>query len=129
MLTIFQSTLPARGATPENPISNLRMYYFNPRSLHGERQNLLLTVYGATTNFNPRSLHGERPNRCKSSLSASVFQSTLPARGATRTVHYKRSSIQHFNPRSLHGERRYVRRDAKQALSHFNPRSLHGERR
>ena len=34
--------------------------YFNPRSLHGERQTLILDVDVAKY-FNPRSLHGERP--------------------------------------------------------------------
>ena len=34
------------------------------------------------------------------------FQSTLPARGATQSVHRGRASHPHFNPRSPHGERR-----------------------
>ena len=35
-----------------------------------------------------------------------TFQSTLPARGATSTLHHEWQSVQHFNPRSPHGERR-----------------------
>ena len=55
------------------------------------------------------------------------FQSTLPARGATRHPHSRRYTQHHFNPRSPHGERPrltilYTR------LKHFNPRSPHGER-
>ena len=33
------------------------------------------------------------------------FQSTLPARGATATMHKSSRGAQNFNPRSLHGER------------------------
>ena len=82
----------------------------------------------ARANFNPRSPHGERRPRAGRSCSALPFQSTLPARGATRpqpadahgsrfqstlpargaTFHYRLSvgRIYHFNPRSPHGERR-----------------------
>ena len=60
--TIFQSTLPARGATFLPPRGRLVHPDFNPRSPHGERQ----------TGWTPRS--GWR-----------TFQSTLPARGATST--------------------------------------------
>ena len=78
------------------------------------------------------------------------FQSTLPARGATRTIkksckniwisiHAPRTGSDqlagaasghplHFNPRSPHGERRF-RRFAIDAVWNFNPRSPHGERR
>ena len=79
----FQSTLPARGATPRRNPAPTCTRYFNPRSPHGERPNpLFLSVYAR--NFNPRSPHGERLlcmiNR--QTLETS-FQSTLPARGAT----------------------------------------------
>ena len=57
---IFQSTLPARGAT---------RWRFLPRL--------------ARTDFNPRSPHGERPPRPEAKEIGIIFQSTLPARGAT----------------------------------------------
>ena len=79
----------------------------------------------------------------------SVFQSTLPARGATRlkihkalreiiSIHAPRTGsdeagdfqapcFEHFNPRSPHGERRNAVHD-KLADFDFNPRSPHGER-
>ena len=56
-----------------------------------------------------------------------IFQSTLPARGATRTAQRRFPCSRNFNPRSPHGERR--RRIAACRGGHyFNPRSPHGER-
>ena len=79
---------------------------FNPRSPRGERlfsvffatEELYISIHaprvGSDTNianannftiyFNPRSPRGERPSKTFSSISAFVFQSTLPAWGATK---------------------------------------------
>ena len=54
--------------------------------------------------FNPRSPHGERQSIITREGWHTTFQSTLPARGATRRV-VGRSVNSHFNPRSPHGER------------------------
>ena len=55
---------------------------FNPRSPHGERRppsgRAPVLIY-----FNPRSPHGERQNCKRISVTLGIFQSTLPARGAT----------------------------------------------
>ena len=60
---LFQSTLPARGAT-------VRARY----------------VWRSCADFNPRSPHGERlTSRCKMA-GRCEFQSTLPARGATAAL-------------------------------------------
>ena len=57
---------------------------FNPRSPHGERLFRIFRYYIALLYFNPRSPHGERLKKVLlSSLAADVFQSTLPAWGAT----------------------------------------------
>ena len=102
----FQSTLPARGATeipvrvrvpPSISIHAPRTgsdenrscrcmggVYFNPRSPHGERLFRLNQYRQALPYFNPRSPHGERPRRNTHSKEMYKFQSTLPARGATR---------------------------------------------
>ena len=79
----FQSTLPARGATE---VQCMRMRYledFNPRSPHGERPS-------RPASFSPCidiSIHAPRTGSdppVRASLSAyPIFQSTLPARGAT----------------------------------------------
>ena len=55
---------------------------FNPRSPHGERPVLVVSHRGGL-NFNPRSPHGERQNRYQVGDIIQIFQSTLPARGAT----------------------------------------------
>ena len=57
---LFQSTLPARGATVSHPF-----------------------LFISGNNFNPRSPHGERQCSFPQRLSRRLFQSTLPARGAT----------------------------------------------
>ena len=122
----FQSTLPARGATPQDIKTKNIKADFNPRSPHGERQCASI-----------------RAGCCR------TFQSTLPARGATRgrhrgqpplgiSIHAPRTGSDtladvlddertDFNPRSPHGERRGTRL-CRPAWENFNPRSPHGER-
>ena len=78
---LFQSTLPARGATVPNT--------FTTRVVH---------------DFNPRSPHGERPVLPQRRICLKAFQSTLPARGATEE-RVRRHNHLYFNPRSPHGER------------------------
>ena len=145
---IFQSTLPARGATPccQGAGRNFFISIHAPRtgsdryrsgrfrllliSIHAPRTGSdLATVYAGTGqgHFNPRSPHGER----------------LPDG-------FLRPRVCHFNPRSPHGERlcsdtRSHLQDTFQSTLpargatplpilrrrrcyHFNPRSPHGER-
>ena len=78
--------------------------------------------------FNPRSPHGERHAVSASKTSILVFQSTLPARGATRRASAPECVFVHFNPRSPHGERPFFAGQDATASRHFNPRSPHGER-
>ena len=100
--------------------------------------------------FNPRSPRGERLSKSSSSLQSAVFQSTLPAGGATtlpRIEYYKleisihaprggsdddhppkRQGRQNFNPRSPRGERRKTLTKSRRHMD-FNPRSPRGERR
>ena len=58
------------------------------------------------SNFNPRSPHGERRLTFMDSKATNIFQSTLPARGATRRHGQAPDGRVDFNPRSPHGERR-----------------------
>ena len=103
----FQSTLPARGATyclcihnvffaisihaPRTGSDNTMLKaeflraHFNPRSPHGERRRAL-TSTRFINHFNPRSPHGERQIPVYNARREAVFQSTLPARGATLLV-------------------------------------------
>ena len=57
---------------------------FNPRSPHGERRINVVPVKWILYNFNPRSPHGERRVVQENIDESLIFQSTLPARGATR---------------------------------------------
>ena len=81
--SLFQSTLPARGATLQN-----RDRSYQPRfqsTLPARGATIPILVYNIDSkNFNPRSPRGERPSSCACPFSSSArFQSTLPARGAT----------------------------------------------
>ncbi len=127
-LVIFQSTLPARGAT-----------------------RLVLSAKAPRRHFNPRSPHGERPPAASRRTASARFQSTLPARGATCcrfctpsipriSIHAPRTGSDStslicqipspdFNPRSPHGERPNAVAVFMRFPPHFNPRSPHGERR
>ena len=80
---IFQSTLPARGATPINADTNS----FVKISIHAPR-----------TGSDRRAVGIEFYNN-------NGFQSTLPARGATASAQASTKASAHFNPRSPHGER------------------------
>ena len=57
---------------------------FNPRSPHGERRSPSRPCWDRESYFNPRSPHGERHCYRKQLRAEWAFQSTLPARGATR---------------------------------------------
>ena len=87
----FQSTLPARGATLFRCAKSLQKIHFNPRSPHGERHSSRTTL-DPRTDFNPRSPHGERRQRAVRELHVVLFQSTLPARGATPSLPTTRQS-------------------------------------
>ena len=123
----FQSTLPARGATGERfPMSYLDNY-FNPHSPRGERHE----GYDVITRSDYISIHTPREGSdhmqsCKNKPDH-AFQSTLPARGATRSSNLLHSFGVNFNPHSPRGERpkgqipTWIRFD-------FNPHSPRGER-
>ena len=103
-LLIFQSTLPAWGATSISSAASSMSCYFNPRSPRGER----------------RDRHG-----CCHRLDG--FQSTLPAWGATATAYF----VKRANTISIHAPRvgsDDARRHSRRAQMHFNPRSPRGER-
>ena len=122
----FQSTLPARGATDSRENGKARRKIsihapregsdpaqtartpmrrnFNPRSPRGERhRGRGRQAY--CVDFNPRSPRGERLLLAVRLVRAELFQSTLPARGATRYTARPRGGRPYFNPRSPRGER------------------------
>ena len=109
VLTSFQSTLPAWGATYPHSRKRHSKNNFNPRSPHGERRKSIFTpdvkqdfnprsphgerlgwrlAHAHDKNFNPRSPHGERPVLRRRRSRWHGFQSTLPAWGATCLNYY-----------------------------------------
>ena len=149
-IRLFQSTLPARGATYQRPSSLRTSGYFNPRSPHGERRapatsgrprepfQSTLPARGAT-GCSPGQMpglifqstlpaRGATRQRRRNDGGKQGFQSTLPARGATRGQQSAGLLVHYFNPRSPHGERPLQCFRLGQGR-HFNPRSPHGERR
>ncbi len=102
--SLFQPTLPARGATGRQEWAYFRRNDFNPRSPHGERQK------GPRFSIVPMIFQSTLPARGATSSFkcfpiSSKFQSTLPARGATSWYGYYYAIDDYFNPRSPHGER------------------------
>ncbi len=84
LLLLFQSTLPARGATECEKALYVVYEYFNPRSPHGERRAAVpdRSRLTAISIHAPRT--GSDPGESGLARYYIVFQSTLPARGATR---------------------------------------------
>ena len=128
MSIVFQSTLPARGATggnaPTGRVINISIHA--PRegsdvavrafsnesariSIHAPREGSDGRTYFPhwrnRCNFNPRSPRGERPSVIDNAAVTVTFQSTLPARGATLIFVCKSTLTGNFNPRSPRGER------------------------
>ena len=79
---LFQSTLPAWGATANNGGGTSRTHI----SIHAPRMGSDASFASErvfNSYFNPRSPHGERPERLPKPFQKQLFQSTLPAWGAT----------------------------------------------
>ena len=80
--TLFQSTLPVRGATREVIDLIARKVDFNPRSPCGERHLTYCNVFFPSTFQSTLPVRGA--TQMTDSAGASLqFQSTLPVRGAT----------------------------------------------
>ncbi len=101
----FQSTRPARGATTLEGQAETGTQRFNPRAPHGARPEI--DVWSMERIW--VSIHAPRTGRDQVSdaalLAAQVFQSTRPARGATRRRGVGHSPMLGFNPRAPHGAR------------------------
>ena len=105
-LFLFQSTHPARGATPAALPSAQSTGNFNPRTPRGVRP-LTICRHNQQGDFNPRTPRGVRRCVCWNSPLPHEFQSTHPARGATysgKRTYAECSS--NFNPRTPRGVRR-----------------------
>ena len=144
----FQSTLPARGATTQRYV----LAYLFPISIHAPREGSDAARRARRSQgyyFNPRSPRGERPLAFDHQTAVSVFQSTLPARGATIamvlqaclcpiSIHAPREGsdkiLMLFNKNtiiSIHAPREgsdQFRSLFQPCSGDFNPRSPRGER-
>ena len=95
---------PIRYFNPRSPQGERQLHSgnkaafsnFNPRSPQGERHPLPNICSVTHSNFNPRSPQGERPRNLSYTAILQVFQSTLPARGATAKVHKNSCSNSHY---------------------------------
>ena len=147
---LFQSTLPARGATYNWYDGEMS----DEISIHAPRTGSDLKEYDKSR-AEQISIHAPRTGSDTDTRwfhdYIYGFQSTLPARGATRPPASGESSRRDFNPRSPHGERpcRALKSYRSASISihaprtgsdgrksaargssrcNFNPRSPHGER-
>ena len=100
---VFQSMLPARGASSPRDGRVFGYLHFNPCSPRGEHPIsgviFLFAIY-----FNPCSPRGEHPQVMVKLFVVCVFQSMLPARGASGRARFDRSRGADFNPCSPRGE-------------------------
>ena len=123
----FLSTLPARGATPSKLSVPSAFPDFYPRSPRGERRpsGVLRSSFSSFLSTLPA-----RGATCRSTLSsyACIFLSTLPARGATAHSPLSSGAPRNFYPRSPRGERQTVH-VSPVGRWNFYPRSPRGERR
>ena len=106
----FQSTLPARGATPREICEPVPV----PISIHAPRtgsdvRRVRLPCAGRAY-FNPRSPHGERRFRPEPVAPTQDISIHAPRTGSDQIKTGTRPERTDFNPRSPHGERRHVRR-------------------
>ena len=81
----------------------------------------------SAADFNPHSPRGERRPSRAARRRPNIFQSTLPARGATKKMGLDLHLNSYFNPHSPRGER-HTWIPYSSCLCDFNPHSPRGER-
>ena len=120
----FQSTPPARGATRDWLADVVAV---NGISIHAPREGgdcVQRPGQHPAHDFNPRPPRGGRRHLINSHTAISIFQSTPPARGATKSMYFLNKSSDNFNPRPPRGGRqRYL---LQKAMSVFI--SIHAPR-
>ena len=105
---LFQSTLPARGAT---------RYRFHRRhaegiSIHTPREGSdvwMISTKLFQLNFNPHSPRGERPRAGFFRRTTTIISIHTPREGSDRAARSAPACRSYFNPHSPRGERRFCR--------------------
>ena len=101
---VFQSTLPARGATPFTDC--IKRYYTFQSTLPARGATLVILWSGGALIFQSTlPARGATFGSPGKRMLLFGFQSTLPARGATCSAPDSCTPASYFNPRSPHGER------------------------
>ena len=103
-VTVFLSTLPARGATLPRWCRVLWTLHFYPRSPRGERPPSWSRFFSLSIFLSTLPARGATGIRFRLGLNK-IFLSTLPARGATWCWSPDCNWYQNFYPRSPRGER------------------------
>ena len=123
---MFQSTLPARGATHDCTVDVAGIALFQSTLPRGERlasQALIQRWYEC---FNPRSREGSDRSSLATVTPCDSVSIHAPARGATLPTAVASSCVMRFNPRSRRGERPCHRTQSPVHGRCFNPRSREG---
>ena len=117
---------PRKGSDGRTSARRTSAKHFNPRSPQGERHTSSWLHKCQNGHFNPRSPQGERRSQSLQTGLQAIFQSTLPARGATANqFHRVEECISIHAPRK--GSDR-VNVGNHPVPKDFNPRSPQGER-
>ena len=126
-MSLFQSTLPLRGATSKACLVLVPFSEFQSTlPLRGATN--VRTVHAVSNRyFNPHSPCGERHMPPFHIGVAELFQSTLPLRGATLAIRDIDCVTGNFNPHSPCGERPNAPLTVG-TQTYFNPHSPCGER-
>ena len=124
--SLFQSTHPARGATPPETWGPSRPLNFNPRTPRGVRRQKPPEQEDKPIFQSTHPARGATEYTTEIS-GALKFQSTHPARGATPAcLRYTQIQL-YFNPRTPRGVRRLMAR-SRRTPDDFNPRTPRGVR-
>ena len=123
IISIFQSTPPARGAT----VLRWFLVFFSLISIHAPREggdfSNCQSLGGVFVFQSTPPARGATPLSSRQFIKQ-TFQSTPPARGATITSSIIRKDLIHFNPRPPRGGRQ----EPKQIFNMWFPISIHAPR-
>ena len=126
--SLFQSTHPARGATPYWCVLARPAFHFNPRTPRGVRRGAAVDVWTP----GPISIHAPREGcdlcLCRRLTSTITISIHAPREGCDVITKFRRSLERDFNPRTPRGVRREVLDNGVVVHGNSNPRTPRGVR-